>query len=204
MSTVADTETSVSTIQQCCLITQTLHVIKPDDPFSTAKDCSGKGKCISCVVIVTDKIFNTDHKKNKSRLINTKALVGFHLSFTIGKSKLSADDCRVFAVPLVITNCPPVVVDTYLHPTLVCCCAIHQPHGAICTLLHDRIGADYADIFTVSTIVVPNSIVSAVFEKCFISKTTQAVKEDDPSPLFICCISNVYCSYKNSLSIKLL
>ena len=135
-------------------------------------------------------------KNNKSRPINTKVLVGFHLSFTVGKSKLPADDCRVSAIPLVITNCSPVVGNAYLHSTLICCCAIDQPHRAICALLY-RSWAHYTGVFTVSTVVVPNSTMSTVFEIRLVPKTGQVIKKNTPSPRSVCRIANRDCSCNN-------
>ena len=96
--TVVDTETSVAAVQQWCLITKTLYIIKPDDPYSTPKTCLGKGNRVSCVIIATDTIFNTDYGNKNQRPINTQ-----------GIGRLSS-----FFLPLVNPSCLQTTVASLL------------------------------------------------------------------------------------------
>ena len=49
-------------------------------------------------------------------------------------SQLLADHSSISAVPVVITHCPPLVIDAHLHSTLILIGASHQTNISICTV----------------------------------------------------------------------
>jgi len=49
-------------------------------------------------------------------------------------SQLSTNYSSISVVPGVITHCPPLVIDAYLHSTLILIGAFHQTNISICTV----------------------------------------------------------------------
>ena len=61
------------------------------------------------------------------------------LTSSVCISQLFADHSSISAVPVVITHCPPLVIDAHLHSTLILIGASHQTNITICT---DTTGSD--------------------------------------------------------------
>ena len=62
------------------------------------------------------------------------------LASSIGIFQLFADHSSISAVPVVITHCPPLVIDAHLHSTLILIGASHQTNITICAVSS---GIDY-------------------------------------------------------------
>ena len=73
------------------------------------------------------------------------------LTSSIGITQLFTDHSSISIVPVVITHCPPPVIDAHLHSTLILIGATHQTNISICTVSS---GIDYeldSDIILSST-----------------------------------------------------
>ena len=62
------------------------------------------------------------------------------LTFISIISQLLADHISISSIPKVITHCPPLVIDTHLHSTLILIGASYQTNISICTVAS---GVDY-------------------------------------------------------------
>ena len=62
------------------------------------------------------------------------------LTSSICISQLLADYSSISVVPVVITHCPPLVIDAHLHSTFILTGASHQTNISICTV---ATGIDY-------------------------------------------------------------
>ena len=75
------------------------------------------------------------HKKvNQISLHKYSDTSVLQLTSSVCISQLLADHCSINTAPAVITHCPPLVIDTHLHSTLILIGASHQTNSSIITV----------------------------------------------------------------------